>query len=145
MNPFLNSLVPAQSGTPATAGGVAGAGGIAGLGQAQAGGGGINDLFQNKLFLQMLAAAGQDIGSGNAIGTNVNATTNQAITAQNFSKMLSQVLGQGGKATIDKKQTKINMPTSMLGDLGGGTQPAGFQSTIPTGGTKQPNPFQLAL
>lgn len=55
----------------------------------------IADLFQNKLFLQYLAGAGQDIGSGNAIGTNVNKITQQNIASQNQAKLLQKLLGQG--------------------------------------------------
>ena len=115
---------------------------------------GLSNLMQNKLFLQYLTGASADIGSGNPIGQNVNAITQQAITAQNFSKLLSEVLGKGGKAVIDKDNTKLDMPTSLLGNLSGGTagmrealtgQLTGIQSIEPIGGTRQPNPFPLAL
>ena len=84
---------------------------------------GMSDLLQNKLFLQYLAGAGQDIGSGNAIGTNVNAVTNQAITAQNFSKLLAQLMADAndsttpGKVTTDGKKLTYNTELGMS-DLG---------------------------
>ena len=114
----------------------------------------LNALSQNKLLLQYLAGAGADISAGQPIGQNVNAVTNQAITAQNFSKLLAEVLGKGGKATLDKDKTKFDIPTSVLGDLSGGTQGmrdvargqlTGIQSMDPIGGNRQPNPFLQAL
>lgn len=115
---------------------------------------GLSDLFQNKLFLQYLASAGGAISAGQPVGPALNQVTQQSITAQNFSKLLAKVLGEGGKATINKEKTKIDMPTSLLGSLSGGTagmreaaagQLTGIQSIEPVGGTRQPNPFQLAL
>ena len=114
----------------------------------------LNNLTQNKLFLQYLAGAGADIGAGNPIGQNVNAITQQAIASQNFSKLLSEVLGKGGKAVIDKDNTKLDMPTSLLGNLSGGTdamrkalvgQLTGIQSIEPIEDARQPNPFLQAL
>jgi hypothetical protein len=74
---------------------------------------GLTDLLQNKLFLQYLAGAGQDIGSGNPIGTNVNAITQQNIQSQNYMKLLQQMLGggiPGGKLTADDKGLKFDIP-----------------------------------
>ena len=70
---------------------------------------GINDLLQNKLFLQYLSAASQDIGSGEAIGTNVNAVTQQSIKAQNYAKRQ--------KAQMEMFQKMLGGEDSALGDL----------------------------
>lgn len=87
---------------------------------------GLNNLMQNKMFLQYLAAAGQDIGSGNAIGTNVNQSTQQNIAAQSqaklqdkYIKLLQQMLSgqvpEGGKIVTDSKGMKLDIPHSALG------------------------------
>jgi hypothetical protein len=86
-------------------------------GDVSGGGGGLGDLFQNKLFLQYLAGAGQDIGSGNPLGTNVNAVTNQNIQTQNFAGLLQHMLGggvPGGKVVADDKGVKFDVPKSAL-------------------------------
>ena len=79
---------------------------------------GLNSLAQNKMFLQFLAAAGQDIGSGQPIGTNVNKATMQNISAQNYMKILQQLLGPDDtKGTFDKSGMKLDIPASALGSL----------------------------
>lgn len=83
--------------------------------------GGMSNLLQNRLFLQYLSAAGQDIGSGNPIGTNVNAVTQQNIAAQSQAKlnehymkmmkdMLSGNVATGAKMTMDEGVTKFQFP-----------------------------------
>ena len=78
----------------------------------------MENLLQNKMFLQYLAAAGQDIGSGNAIGTNVNQATQQNISAQNYMKILQKMLGgqvpEGGKMVTDSKGMKLDIPHTAL-------------------------------
>lgn len=102
----------------------------------EAGMGGLSNLFQNRLFLQYLSAAGQDIGSGNPIGTNVNAVTQQNIGAQSqnklnehYIKMLTSILSgkvpAGGKMTMDDKGTKFQIPPP--GPDSSGSQLAGVQ------------------
>lgn len=77
----------------------------------------LSNLLSDKLFLQYLAGAGADIASGKPLGANVNAITEQNIKAQNFSKMLGQMLGGGGKVTLDKDNINIKAPaTSLKGD-----------------------------
>lgn len=80
---------------------------------------GLSKLFQNKLFLQFLAGAGADIASGNPIGANVNAVTNQSIANQNYAKLLQKMLAgevpEGGKVTMDNKGLKLDVPSSALG------------------------------
>jgi len=76
--------------------------------------GGLSNLLSNKLLLQYLAAAGQDIGSGNPIGASVNAVTQQNISSQNFMNLLKKMLSgqgvpEGVKAAIDSKGMKLNI------------------------------------
>lgn len=79
---------------------------------------GAGNLFNNKLFLQYLSSAGQDILAGNPIGENVNAVTQQNISAQNYIKLLQKMLGgdipRDGKVTMDEKGTKFEVPKSAL-------------------------------
>jgi len=80
--------------------------------------------LENMLLLQYLSGAGQDIGSGNAIGTNVNAITQQNIQSRNFMKLLQKMLSgqgvpEGGKMTMDSKGTKIEVPSSAGNPLAG--------------------------
>ena len=74
----------------------------------------LDNLIQNKLLLQYLAAAGSDIAAGRPIGENVNLVTQQNISAQNFmnllSKMLSGEVPRGGKITMDDKGMKLQIP-----------------------------------
>ena len=84
-------------------------------GQPGAGGflSGLDSLFKNKLFLQYLSAAGADIAQGTG-GKNVNAATQQNIAAQNYSKLLAQMLGGdfsgGGKITMDSDGATFKVP-----------------------------------
>lgn len=94
---------------------------LQGAGGGGGGGGfmsGLGNLLQNKLFLQYLSAAGQDIGSGNAIGTNVNAVTQQNISAQNYMKLLKRMLAgdipTDGKLEMDADGMKLKVPKSAL-------------------------------
>jgi len=119
-------------------------------------------LLQNKLFLQFLAAGGEDIGQGNAIGTNTNAVTNQAIKSQNYAKMkkdqqlqlmkmMQMMMGPdnvpGGKASVDDKGIKIDVPSGFFAEpenAGGGMygmeakKVGGFEPAAPGA---MPNPF----
>lgn len=74
--------------------------------------------FDNKLLMQYLSAAGQDLLAGGPIGQNVNAVTQQNIRAQNYMKLLQRMLGgdvpEGGKITTDNKGMKIDVPKSAL-------------------------------
>ena len=92
-----------------------------------AGGFSMEGLLKNKLFLQYLAAAGQDISSGKPIGANVNAVTQQNIGAQNqaalqqkYIKMLSDMIGSkmpGWSASADDKGMKFNVPSNAFSNL----------------------------
>lgn len=80
-------------------------------------------MFDNKLFLQYLAAAGNDISSGGGLGAGINAVTQQNISAQNFAKLLKTVLGPDGtKATLSNAGINLTVPKetalfkSMLGE-----------------------------
>ncbi len=94
--------------------------------------GGLSNLLQNKLFLQYLAGAGQDIGSGNAIGTNVNAITQQNIASQNYMKLLKKMLGPDEtKGTFSNKGLTLSIPQSAISTGGAflGENPLGIEST----------------
>lgn len=86
----------------------------------------------NKLLLQYLAAGGQDLLSGQPIGANVNAVTQQNIGAQNMAKLLKQLLASGGKMTMDQEKTKLDFPTSMF------SAPDGTAQNVGPGGTTGP-------
>ena len=109
---------------------------------------GMSNLLQNKLLLQYMAGAGQDIAAGRPIGQNVNAITQQNIQSQNFmgllQKMLSGQVPEGGKMTMDSKGMKLDIPSSLFGGQGfgeivgegggGGTSTTPQQATGGTGG-----------
>lgn len=97
----------------------------------------MNNLFDNKLFLQYLAAAGQDIMSGNPLGTNVNQVTMQNIAAQNYAGLLKKLLAGGGSVQMDSKGTKLNIPHSPGVSAG-----AGVGANVGTGASMLP--FLLA-
>jgi len=90
----------------------AGAAGTAGGDITGSGGG--DSIWNNKLFLQYLNAAGQDILAGEPIGKNVGAATSQNIQSQNFAKMLSKMLGGGGKVSFDKDGLSLKAPTEAI-------------------------------
>ncbi len=78
----------------------------------------MEDLLQNKLFLQYLSGASQDLLAGNPIGANVNAVTQQNIQSQNYMKLLQQLLGggiPGSKLTADDKGVKFELPKGIFG------------------------------
>lgn len=104
-----------------------------------------NGLFDNKLFLQYLAGAGEDIGSGNAIGTNVNKVTNQSISNQNFMKLLQKMLGgqipEGGKIEVSDTGMKMSVPStaySPMAQTAAGKVP---QASAPVQQPAMENPF----
>lgn len=85
---------------------------------------GLGNLFQNKLFLQYLAGAGQDLMSGKP--GNVNAITQQNIQSQNLMKMLKQMLGPDGtKGTFDNTGMTLKVPTESISDTLQGTGQGG--------------------
>ncbi len=121
---------------------------------------GISNLFQNKLFLQFLSNAGAAMSEGKPIGPALNQVTQQNISAQNFSQMLTKILGGGGKFSMDQKGMKMDIPQSALGEItkpsegtgitnamnrAGAQQLTGISSMTPMGGGSLPNPFRLAL
>ena len=84
------------------------------------GGGKLSNLFENKLFLQMLSAAGQDISAGEGVGKRLGAVTQQNIATQNYAKLLKKILSgeiEGGKMTMSDTGMKIDIPKSAL-DIG---------------------------
>lgn len=110
----------------------------------------LSKLFQNKLFLQALSGSGAALAGEGSVASSLDKINQQSITAQNFSKMLSGVLGGGGKMTVDKDKFNLTGPSSFLS---GGTQgmrdvAAGQLTGVePTGfsGDSRPSPFRIAL
>ena len=99
---------------------------------------GISNLLQNKMFLQMLSAAGSDVSQGTG-GTNLNAAVQGNIQSQNFAKMLKQLLGpDGSKATFSKDGLTLTAPqesslfSSILGDKYFANTPEAGQSVTPS-------------
>ena len=72
------------------------------------------NLLENRLLMQYLSAAGQDIGAGKPIGTNVDVVTQQNIRAQSYVELLSKMLSGGAKMTLDKENISIKGPMAML-------------------------------
>ncbi len=122
-------------------------------------------LWQNKLFLQMLGAAGQDISAGNPIGANVNKAMEQNMQNENMRNVLVAMLGDksvpGGSATVDDKTLTLKYPATMFAEdpmgggetIGEGTEGAfstDFSKSTPTpapskGDSAMLNPFASAL
>lgn len=79
---------------------------------------GLGDLFQNKLFLQMLAGAGQSIGAGQGPAAGLSPVIQQNISSQNYMKLLAKMLAgeipEGGKITHTDTGTNISMPRESL-------------------------------
>lgn len=94
---------------------------------------GLTDLLNNRLLLQYLSAAGQDLLSGQPIGSNVNAATQQNIQARSYVDLLRNMLSSGGKMSMDKDNITIKAPTQSLQGPGG----------VPAGSTGATNPGAL--
>lgn len=109
--------------------------GGAGLGNGAGGGGNfLTDLFTNKLFLQMLGAAGTDLLGGTG-GKNTGNAIQQNVGAQSYAKLLAQMLGgqmpEGGKISMDATGMKIQMPNLAGSQVAGQSAPAPAQSPTP--------------
>ena len=79
-----------------------------------------------NLALQLLAAGGQDIGSGNPLGTNLNnavmgnvAAKSQGVTNQKMLQMLAQLMKDANDSTTPGKVTTDGKKFSFSTDLGG--------------------------
>ena len=75
--------------------------------------GGLNNLLQNKMFLQYLSAAGGAISEGKPLGAALNQVTQQNIASQNQLGILKKMLGQypaGTKMTVDDKGSTFKIP-----------------------------------
>ena len=81
-----------------------------------------NGFANNQLLLQYLTGASNDLLQGQPIGKNVNAVTNQNITAQNYAKMLQQLLAGGSKINITATGMKLDVPNTALSSPGSGDQ-----------------------
>ena len=87
----------------------------------------MDNLFQNRLFLQYLSGAGGAMSAGQPIGPALNQATQQNITAQSykaqqgeFSKMFQAILAGGGKINLDKENVSIKAPKAAFNAPGGG-------------------------
>ncbi|MBU2249630.1 MAG: hypothetical protein KKD77_22980 [Gammaproteobacteria bacterium] len=117
----------------------------------------ISNLFQNKMFLQLLAGLGLDLsafGADTGKGfqpTNLTGGIQQNIQSQNFMKMLQKFLGPDeSKATLSNKGITMSVPGSDLGSIFQGTQKGGVWEGMAsplgapkmgTGGAAAVNPF----
>ena len=81
-----------------------------------------NGFANNQLLLQYLTGASNDLLQGQPIGKNVNAVTNQNITAQNYAKMLQQLLAGGSKINMTATGMKLDVPNTALSSPGSGDQ-----------------------
>lgn len=100
-------------------------------------------LVKNKLLWQYLSAGGQDLLAGQPIGANVHQTTLQNMRSQNFANMLKQMLGQGGKLSMDGQNISFKAPLGAFqGPQGPGSQTAlaAPQEAIGLGGGATPGP-----
>lgn len=76
--------------------------------------GGLEGLFQNKLFLQYLSGMGGALSAGEPIGPALNQVTQQNISAQNFNKLLAKLMGDAanpetpGKVSFDGTKLTYN-------------------------------------
>jgi|WetSurMetagenome_2_1015567.scaffolds.fasta_scaffold16852_4 hypothetical protein len=112
-------------------------------------GGGLGSLFNNKLFLQFLGAAGNDLANKTG-GANTMGVLNQSISSgDNLNLLRGILLGKhpGVNASIDDKGLKIGVqratPVGQPGydpgqtgveplDIGGGTVETSIPATTPT-------------
>lgn len=117
--------------------------------------GGLEGLLQNKLFLQYLSGAGSALQQGQPIGPALDKITNQSISAQNYAKLLSKLLGSDeSKGTFSNKGLNLTIPASELKSGAFlGDNPLGILSTqtpTPTPTPAQPpstfiNPNQMGV
>lgn len=84
------------------------------------------DNGTTNLILQLLAAGGQDIGSGNPLGTNLNnavlgniAAKSQANTNQKMLQMLAQLMSDANDSTTPGKVTTDGKKFTYNTELGG--------------------------
>lgn len=85
----------------------------------------IGSLFQNKLFLQLLSSAGNDLMTGSG-GAKFNEGVQGNIATQNMAKLMKTLLSPDGtKATISKEGVNLTVPkeTEMFKSLLGGATP----------------------
>ena len=101
----------------------------------------IDNIFQNKLFLQYLSGLGGAINAGQPIGPAINNITQQNIQSQNIMNMLQQLLGPDeSKATFSKAGINLTIPkeNAMVADtLKGTASPA--QNIAPASPTPIPS------
>ena len=76
--------------------------------------GGLGALLQNKLFLQYLSGIGADISAGGSGIAGANAITQQNIQAQNYMKLLKEILAGGGKLNVGEEKASLLIPKGSL-------------------------------
>ena len=118
---------------------------------------GINNLLQNRLFQSALLSTGAALNP-QGISPALNQTLQPVIGAQSqaklnehYIKMLGEILGGGGKLSMDKDKFSLSGPSSLLGGSGepapGARIAAGLGSSIqgqavPSQQLKTINPFR---
>jgi hypothetical protein len=99
------------------------------------------NLFQNKALLQMLSALGAGMGGKGSVAAALDKVNNQLISNQNYSKMLSNMLSDGGKVTMDKDKFNLTGPSSILNSS---SQSGGSNVSAGDSRASMPNPFLQA-
>lgn len=88
----------------------------------------MENLLQNRLFLQYLSGAGGALSSGQPVGATLDAITQQNIAAQSkaklnerYMKIMKQMMGgeipTKGKMTMDETGLKFDVPKSALATI----------------------------
>jgi len=100
---------------------------------------------QQMMMAQMLFSVGADVYSGNRAAPNTTQNFGNIMRNIAFMQMMQNIGGRGGKATIDGKGAKIEMPSEMMNEFMGGTQPGGQYEGLSPGWNPQPQQNQSQL
>ena len=100
---------------------------------------GTNSSIDMDMLMSFLSQGGAAIAGPDSFAAGVNPLVQQTIKAKSFSKMVSQLLKDGGKFNMDKESFNIKAPVSALGspqeDIGlqgaGGTSGFGGEGITP--------------
>lgn len=100
--------------------------------------------INKDLLMYFLAAGGQDVSAGRPFGQELGGAVKGHLQAQSYAKLLQQLIGGGGKVTMDAENVNIKAPASAFsqGPGGAGTEEAAKQMTsanAPEGTTSAPS------
>lgn len=68
-----------------------------------------------QLLMQYLSGAGAAMSQGESIAPALNQITQQSIASQSYAGLLQQILGGGGKMTLDKDKFSLTGSPDLLG------------------------------